>query len=62
MDQSMWEEEYPLIPAIPNDGSINAQGLQIILDEEKAAARVPQEMSIQNILHLDPVKAAGAAL
>jgi ABC-type nitrate/sulfonate/bicarbonate transport system substrate-binding protein len=62
MDQSMWEEEYPLIPAIPNDGSINAKGLQIILDEEKAAGRVPRDMTIENILQLDLVKAAAAAL
>jgi ABC-type nitrate/sulfonate/bicarbonate transport system substrate-binding protein len=62
MDQSMWEEEYPLIPAIPNDGSINAKGLQIILDEEKAAGRVPRDMTIERILQLDLVKSAAAAL
>jgi NitT/TauT family transport system substrate-binding protein len=62
MDQSMWEEEYPLIPAIPNDGSINAKGLQIILDEEKAAGRIPRDMTIETILQLDLVKAAAAAL
>jgi ABC-type nitrate/sulfonate/bicarbonate transport system substrate-binding protein len=62
MDQSMWEEEYPLIPAIPSDGSINAQGLQVILNEEKAAGRVPWEMTIENILWLDLVKTAAASL
>ena len=62
MDQSMWEEEYPLIPGIPEDGSINTQGLQIILDEEKAAGRLSQEMTLERVLRRVPVTMAAAAL
>jgi hypothetical protein len=62
MDQSMWEEEYPLIPGIPNDGSINAQGLQVILEEEKSAGRVSTAMTIEKVLRLEPVKMAATAL
>lgn len=34
-DRGMWEEEYPLIPAIPSDGSVNVAGLEVILREEQ---------------------------
>ena len=62
MDQNMWEEEYPLIPGIPSDGSINARGLQVLLDEEKSAGRVSKDMTIDKVLQLEPVKAAASAL
>ncbi|MBI2985934.1 MAG: ABC transporter substrate-binding protein [Deltaproteobacteria bacterium] len=58
MDQSMWDEEYPLIPAIPADGSINVAGLQIILDEEKIARRISQAMAVDRILRLEYVQKA----
>jgi ABC-type nitrate/sulfonate/bicarbonate transport system substrate-binding protein len=58
MDQGMWEEEYPLIPAIPADGSINVAGLQIILDEEKLARRVSQAMTVERIVRLEYVNEA----
>ena len=50
MDQSMWEDEYPLIPGIPADGSINVAGLGVILDEEKLAGRISQAMTVDRIL------------
>jgi len=50
MDQGMWEEEYPLIPGIPANGSINVAGLQIILDEEKIARRISPAMTVDRIL------------
>jgi len=50
MDQGMWEEEYPLIPGIPADGSINVAGLQVILDEEKIARRISPAMTVDRIL------------
>jgi ABC-type nitrate/sulfonate/bicarbonate transport system substrate-binding protein len=56
MDPSMWEEEYPLIPAIPDDGAINLRGLQVILDEEKAAGRVPRQITVDKIVQLDCLK------
>lgn len=58
----MWEAEYPLIPGIHHDGSINAHGLQVILEEEKSAGRVSTGMTIEKVLRLEPVKIAGAAL
>jgi len=58
MDQRMWEEEYPLIPGIPVDGSINVAGLQIILDEEKLARRVSQAMTVDRIVRLECVEEA----
>ncbi len=58
MDQAMWEEEYPLIPGIPPDGTINVAGLQIILDEEKLAKRVSPAMSLDNIVRLQSVESA----
>ncbi|MBI4490680.1 MAG: ABC transporter substrate-binding protein [Deltaproteobacteria bacterium] len=58
MDQSMWEEEYPLIPGIPADGSINVAGLQIILDEEKLVKRVSPAMTVDRILRLEYVEKA----
>ena len=58
MDQGMWEEEYPLIPGIPVDGSINVAGLQIILDEEKLARRVSQAMTVDRIVRLEYVEEA----
>ena len=58
----MWEEEYALILSIPSDGSINAQGLQVLLDEEKSAGRVSKDMTIDKVLQLNPVKAAASAL
>jgi len=58
MDQSMWEEEYPLIPGIPADGSINVAGLQIILDEEILARRVSQAMTVPRIVRREYIEEA----
>ena len=58
MDQGMWEEEYPLIPGIPADGSINRKGLEVILREEKALGRVSQSMTANQILRLEFVQQA----
>jgi len=58
MDQGMWEEEYPLIPGIPADGSINRKGLEVILQEEKALGRVSQSMTADQILRLEFVQQA----
>ncbi|MBI4523470.1 MAG: ABC transporter substrate-binding protein [Deltaproteobacteria bacterium] len=62
MDQGMWEEEYPLIPAIPADASINVVGLQIILDEEKLARRVSPTLTVDRIVRPEYVKTASANL
>ncbi|HXG52775.1 MAG TPA: ABC transporter substrate-binding protein [candidate division Zixibacteria bacterium] len=62
MDREMWEEEYPLIPGVPADGSINVAGLQIILDEEKLARRVSEAMTAERILRLEYVERAVACL
>jgi ABC-type nitrate/sulfonate/bicarbonate transport system substrate-binding protein len=58
MDQGMWEEEYPLIPGIPADGSINTKGLEVILNEEKSLGRVSQSMTVDQILRLEFVQQA----
>jgi hypothetical protein len=58
MDQGMWEEEYPLIPGIPADGSINVAGLQIILDEEKLARRVSEAMTVPRIVRREYIEEA----
>jgi NitT/TauT family transport system substrate-binding protein len=58
MDQRMWEEEYPLIPGIPADGSINVAGLQIILEEEKLARRLSQAMTVERIVRPKYVEVA----
>ena len=58
MDQGMWEEEYPLIPGIPTDGSISVAGLQIILDEEKLVKRISPGMTVDRILRLEYVNEA----
>ena len=42
MDQRVCAEEYPLIPAMPSDGSVNAPGPQVRRDEENSAGRVSQ--------------------
>lgn len=58
MDQGMWEEEYPLIPGIPADGSINVKGLQTILAEEQLTGRVSKAMAVERILRLEYVEKA----
>jgi NitT/TauT family transport system substrate-binding protein len=58
MDQGMWEEEYPLISAIPADASVNIRGLEVILEAEMTAGRVSQAMTVEKILRLEFVKKA----
>lgn len=58
MDQSMWEEEYPLIPGIPSDGSVNIEGLRVIMEEEKAGGTISEAMTVDRILRLDYVQRA----
>jgi ABC-type nitrate/sulfonate/bicarbonate transport system substrate-binding protein len=58
MDQGMWEEEYPLISAIPPDGSVNVRGVDIILDEEKASGKISPELTVDVVVELGPVKQA----
>ncbi len=62
MDQGMWQEEYPLIPGIPANGSVNVAGLQIILDEEKLAKRVSETMTVDKILRPEYVERAARNL
>ena len=58
MDQSMWEEEYPLIPGILADGAINVAGLEVILEEEKLSGRVSRAMTASRILRPQYVREA----
>jgi hypothetical protein len=51
-----------LIPGTSEEDSINAKGLQIILDEEKGARGLSQENTTARVLHLLPVTIAAAAL
>jgi ABC-type nitrate/sulfonate/bicarbonate transport system substrate-binding protein len=50
MDTALWEGKYHMFERIPQDGSVNAAGLQLVIEEEKAAGKLPPEFSTQEIL------------
>jgi len=49
-DAALWEGKYHMIERIPQDGSVNQAGLQLVIDEEKAAGKLPAEFGMQEIL------------
>jgi ABC-type nitrate/sulfonate/bicarbonate transport system substrate-binding protein len=50
MDAALWEGKYHMFERIPPDGGVNRAGLQLVIDEEKAAGKLPVEFSMQEIL------------
>ncbi len=47
---------------MPQDGSVNEAGLRLVIDEEKAAGKLPAEFSMQAILNDRFVKAAAQSV
>jgi NitT/TauT family transport system substrate-binding protein len=62
MDAALWESKYHMFERIPPDGSVNEAGLQLVIDEEKAAGKLPPEFSMQEILLDRFVKQAAASV
>ena len=50
MDAALWESKYHMFERIPQDGSVNETGLQLVIDEEKAAGKLPPGFSMEEIL------------
>ena len=50
MDAALWESKYHMFELIPQDGSVNEAGLQLVIDEEKAAGKLPPGFSMKEIL------------
>jgi ABC-type nitrate/sulfonate/bicarbonate transport system substrate-binding protein len=50
MDAALWESKYHMFERIPQDGSVNETGLQLVIDEEKEAGKLPSRFSMQEIL------------
>ena len=62
MDAALWEGKYHMFGRIPPDGSVNQAGLQLVIDEEKAAGKLPAEFRMQEILVDGFVKAAAQSV
>jgi ABC-type nitrate/sulfonate/bicarbonate transport system substrate-binding protein len=50
MDAALWEGKYHMFERIPQDGSVNETGLELVIDEEKAAGKLPSSFRAQDIL------------
>ena len=50
MDAALWEGKYHMFERIPQDGGVNEAGLQLVIDEEKAAGKLPPGFSMEEIL------------
>jgi ABC-type nitrate/sulfonate/bicarbonate transport system substrate-binding protein len=50
MDAELWEGKYHMFERIPRDGGVNEAGLQLVIDEEKAAGKLAAEFPMQKIL------------
>lgn len=50
MDVSLWEGKYHMFERIPQDGAVNETGLKLVIEEEKAAGKLPRDFSINGIL------------
>ncbi|MBI4524471.1 MAG: ABC transporter substrate-binding protein [Deltaproteobacteria bacterium] len=58
MDASLWEGKYHMFERIPQDGSVNEPGLDLVIDEEKAAGKLPIGFDKKEILLTSFVKQA----
>jgi len=50
MDAALWEGKYHMFERVPQDGSVNEAGLQLVIDEERAAGKLPPGFSMEEIL------------
>jgi len=50
MDAALWEGKYHMFERVPRDGGVNETGLQLVIDEEKAAGKLPATFRSQEIL------------
>jgi ABC-type nitrate/sulfonate/bicarbonate transport system substrate-binding protein len=62
MDAALWDGKYHMFERIPQDGSVNEAGLQLVIDEEKAAGKLPPEFSMQEIFIDRFVREAGHSI
>ena len=58
MDASLWEGKYHMFERIPPDGMVNEAGLELVIEEEKAAGKLPAGFDMNEILLDRFVKAA----
>ncbi len=50
MDGSLWEGKYHMFERIPRDGMVNEAGLELVIEEEKAAGKLPCGFAMNEIL------------
>jgi ABC-type nitrate/sulfonate/bicarbonate transport system substrate-binding protein len=62
MDASLWEGKYHMFERIPLDGAVGVQGLEQVIEEEKAAGKLPENFAVKDILLDRFVKAAAASV
>lgn len=62
MDTSLWEGKYHMFERIPQDGMVNEAGLELVIEEEKAAGKLPGGFSIDEILIDRLVKSAAESV
>jgi ABC-type nitrate/sulfonate/bicarbonate transport system substrate-binding protein len=62
MDAALWEGKYHMFERIPPDGGVNEAGLELVIDEEKAAGNLPASFKTQDILMNRFVKEAAASV
>lgn len=62
MDAALWEGKYHMFERIPSDGGVNEAGLKLVIDEEKAAGKLPASFKAQDILMNRFVKEAAESV
>ena len=62
MDAALWEGKYHMFERIPPDGSVNVTGLGLVIEEEKAAGKLPDSFSVGQIFLDRFVKEAAASV
>ena len=62
MDAALWEGKYHMFERIPPDGSVNEAGLKLVIDEEKAAGKLPASFQAEEILITRFVKEAAESV
>ncbi|HXK28930.1 MAG TPA: ABC transporter substrate-binding protein, partial [Candidatus Binatia bacterium] len=58
MDAALWEGKYHMFERVPRDGGVNETGLRLVIDEEKAAGKLPSSFKAEDILINAFVRAA----
>jgi hypothetical protein len=62
MDAALWEGKYHMFERVPRDGGVNETGLNLVIDEEKAAGKLPSSFEATEILITRFVKEAAASV